>query len=227
MNGSRTGTDDGTVCVYYADLRYYRPETPETILSPDERDRAGRYRFAADSLRYVRARCLLREVLAFYKNCTPQEIRFGHGKHGKPFLEGELSRGVQFNASHSGDMVAVAVSRGRTVGIDIEAIRDNIPEPDPVLRFFSTAETAAIQNLRGRAKAELFLRTWTRKEALLKATGEGIGGIAGIPDLPDSGIVTLNGTVWQLHDLVIPEGYTGALAAEGTGSVVRTTRFWA
>lgn len=227
MNGSRIRTDNGTVCVYYADLNDCRPEKPEALLSPDERDRAGRYRFAADSLRYVRARCLLREVLAGFKGCSPEAIRFGYGEHKKPFLDGEPARGVQFSISHSGDMAAIAVACGRSVGIDIEKIRDGIPEPDACLRFFSDKESAAIRNLRGRAKAELFLRIWTRKEALLKATGEGIGGLAVIPDLSESGIVMLNGTVWQVHDLGIPEGYTGALAAEGTGSVVRTTRFWA
>jgi 4'-phosphopantetheinyl transferase len=221
MNGNRLSPDAGEIHLYYTDLSDYRVKTPESLLSPDERERADRYRFKADSLRYVQARCLLREVLSFYKKCTPEEIIFEYTKHGKPCLKGEPHGGVQFNVSHSGDMVAVAVSCGRRVGIDIEKIRDDISESDTSLRFFSETEIAAIQNSHGRAKAELFFRIWTRKEALLKATGEGIGGLPGSPDLLDNDEISLNGTVWQVYDLQISPGFSAALATEGSGSVVR------
>lgn len=225
MNGNRIDPFPGEIYLYYADLRCYRVKKPETLLSPDESERAERYRFESDYLRYVQARCLLREVLSFYKKCTPGEIIFEYTKHGKPYLKGEPSRGVQFNVSHSGDMVAVVVSCGRRVGIDIEKISDDILESDPFTRFFSDTEIAAIRNLRGRAKSELFLWIWTRKEALLKATGEGIGGLSSSPDLLDKGDISLNGTVWQLHDIGILPGYIAALAIEGIGGVIRIKRF--
>jgi 4'-phosphopantetheinyl transferase len=225
MNGNRLSPDSGEIHLYYADLRYYRVKKPETLLIPDEAERAGRYRFEADSLHYVQARCLLREVLSFYKKCTPEEIIFEYTTHGKPFLKGEPLGGVQFNVSHSGDMVAVAVSCGRRVGIDIEKIRDDILESDPSLRLFSETESAAIRNSRGHAKAELFLRIWTRKEALLKATGDGIGGLPDSPDLLNTTDISLNGTVWQVYDLKISPGYSAALATEGTGNIVRIESF--
>jgi 4'-phosphopantetheinyl transferase len=225
MNGVRFIPDAGEIHLYYADLRYYRVKKPESLLSPDEAERADRYRFEADSLRYVQARCLLREVLSFYKNCTPEEIIFEYTKHGKPFLKGEPVCGVQFNVSHSGDMVAVAVSCGRSVGIDIEKVRDDISESELSLRFFSETEIAAIRNSRGCAKAELFFRIWTRKEALLKATGEGIGGLPGSPDILEKDEFSLNGTVWQVYDLKISPGYRAALATEGSGSIVRIESF--
>jgi 4'-phosphopantetheinyl transferase len=225
MNGNRLSPSAGEIHLYYSDLRYYRVTRPETLLSPDESERAERYRFGADSLRYVQARCLLREVLSFYKKCDPKEIIFEYAKHGKPCLKGEPSRGVQFNISHSGDMVAISVSRGRRVGIDIEKIRDDISASDLSMRFFSDAEIAAVRNSHGRAKPELFLRIWTRKEALLKATGEGIGGLSGCPDLLDNGDISLNGTVWQVRDIGISPGYVAAFAIEGTGSIVGTGRF--
>jgi 4'-phosphopantetheinyl transferase len=225
MNGNRLSPDAGEIHLYYADLRNYRIKNPETLLSPDERERADRYRFDADSLRYVQARCLLREVLSFYTKCAPKEIIFKYTTHGKPFLKGEPAGGIQFNISHSGYMVSVAVSCGRRVGIDIEKVRDDISESDSSLRFFSETEIAAIRKSHGRAKAELFFRIWTRKEALLKATGEGIGGLPGSPDLLDKDEFSLNGTVWQVYDLKISPGYSAALATEGSGSVVRIMRF--
>jgi 4'-phosphopantetheinyl transferase len=218
MNGSRPCPNAGEIYVYYADLRNYRIKKPENLLSPDEAERAEKYHFEADSLHYVQARCLLREVLSIYKKCTPREIIFEFAKHGKPCLKGEPSSGVQFNLSHSGDMVAVAVSCGRRVGIDIEKIRDNISESDLSTRFFSDTEIAAIHT-------ELFFRIWTRKEAFLKATGDGIGGLSGSPDLRNKGIVSLKGTAWQVHDLELSPGYSAALATEGAGSVVRIARF--
>ena len=225
MNGNGLRPDAGEIHLYYADLRYYRCKKPEILLSPDEAARADRYRFEADTLRYVRARCLLREVLSVYQNCTPEEVIFEYSKRGKPFLKGEPSRGVQFNLSHSGDMAALAVSCGRSVGIDIEKVRNDRGESDSPLRFFSEAESAAIRNSRGRAKAELFFRIWTRKEALLKATGEGIGGLPGSPDILKKDEFSLNGTVWHVYDLNISPGYRAALATEGSGSMVRIERF--
>jgi len=225
MNSNRVSPHADEIYLYYADLRYYHVKNPETLLSPDESERAERYRFEADSLRYVQARCLLREVLSFYKKCAPGEIIFEYTKHGKPCLKGEPSQGVQFNVSHSGDMVAVAVSWGRRVGIDIEKIGDDVLESDPSMHFFLDTEIAAIRNSHGRTKSELFLRIWTRKEALLKATGDGIGGLSGSPDLSDKGDISWNGTVWQVHDFGISPAYIVALAIEGSGSVVRIERF--
>jgi 4'-phosphopantetheinyl transferase len=225
MSGNRLSPPAGEVHLYYADLGLYHVTRPETQLSPDESARAGRYRFEADSRRYIQARCLLREVLSFYRKCPPEEIIFEYAHAGKPFLKGEPPAGVQFSISHAGAMVAVAVSRGRRVGVDIEMIRDDIPASDLSLRFFSGAEAAAVRNSQGRAKTELFFRIWTRKEAFLKATGEGIGGLPGCPALPGAGDISLDGTAWQVRDLEIAPGYIAALATEGTGVMVRTGRF--
>jgi 4'-phosphopantetheinyl transferase len=225
MSGNRPSPPAGEVHLYYADLGVYRVARPETLLSPDESARAKRYRSVADSRRYIQARCLLREVLSFYRNCTPEEIVFEYARAGKPFLQGEPPAGVQFSISHAGDRVAVAVARGRRVGVDIETMRDDIPAPDLSRRFFSGAEAAAVRNSQGRAGTELFLRLWTRKEALLKATGVGIGGLPHCPALLDPGDFSLDGTGWQVRDLRPAPGYVAALATEGTGIMVRTGRF--
>jgi 4'-phosphopantetheinyl transferase len=225
MNGNRPRPDAGGIHLYCADLRYYHCKKPEILLSPDEAERAGRYRFEADTLRYVQARCLLREVLSFYKNCAPEDIIFEYTRHKKPVLKGEPPHGVQFNLSHSGDMVALAVSCGRNVGIDIEKVRDDMRESDCSPGYFSETECAAIRSLHGHAKAELFFRIWTRKEALLKATGEGIGGLPGSPDILEKDEFLLNGTVWRVYDLTISPGYRAALATEYRGGLVRIEKF--
>jgi 4'-phosphopantetheinyl transferase len=215
----------GEVHLHYADLRNYCIERAETLLSPYEIERAGRYRFEKDSLWFVRGRGLLREVLSRYRRCLPGEIHFQYEKNGKPFLKGEPFAGLHFNMTHSADMVAVAVSRGRRVGIDIEKIRDGIPCSDLADRFFSGAESDTVKTLPEQKKAECFLRIWTKKEALLKATGEGISMICDIPEFLDGHNISRNGILWQIHDLGVLPGYTSSLAIEGEESFVMIGHF--
>jgi 4'-phosphopantetheinyl transferase len=196
-------------------------KNPEIILSPDEVEKAGRYHSKTASLQYINERRLLREVLSKYIPYDPSEIIFEYSMKGKSRIKGEFFDGVQFNLSHSGDMVAIAVSRGRRVGIDVEKIRDDIPEAELARRFFSSTEAAAFSHFHGFRKSELFLKMWTRKEALLKATGEGIGGLGNCFDISNECYISRNGTSWQVHDLEVPIGYISALAIEGEEGFIK------
>lgn len=143
-------------------------------LSRDERTRAEGFVFEDDRRRYELGRGTLRRILASYLRCTPEEIRFGYGEHGKPRLI-DLAQGnsLEFNVSGSGDIAAFAVTLGHPVGIDIELLR---PEKDDsfVERFFAPAEWRTYSQLCPEEKSEAFYRAWTRKEAYLKATGAGL-----------------------------------------------------
>lgn len=145
------------------------------LLSPPERERAGRFRSAEHRNRYIVARARLRELLAARLKIEPAEIGIATAEHGKPVLaEAHAASGWEFNLSHSGDMAVYAFARGRPVGIDVERIRDVPHAADIAERFFSPTEAAAYRALPESRRNLAFLACWTRKEAFIKALGEGL-----------------------------------------------------
>jgi 4'-phosphopantetheinyl transferase len=116
----------------------------------------------------------LRGILASYLGCDPDEIAFAYGPSGKPRLASdESARGLQFNASGSADLAVCAVTCGRSVGIDIEHLRENC-DPDLVRYAFCESERADFERIPRDQQPAAFYRAWTRKEAFLKATGSGL-----------------------------------------------------
>jgi 4'-phosphopantetheinyl transferase len=142
------------------------------LLSTDERDRAARFHFARDRHHYIAGRGILRNILARYLDQPARDLVFSYGLRGKPILSGAP---LQFNLAHSGGVAVIALSRDRSVGIDVEQIRV-VPSWEGVTNsFFSAMEREAIQSLPSVDRLGAFFTCWTRKEAYLKATGEGIG----------------------------------------------------
>lgn len=142
-------------------------------LPADERWRAAEIVVPAVRRRFVRARAALRRVLSAATGRPPHALAIDYGAHGKPRLADHP--GLHFNLSHSGELAVIATSTLGEVGIDLEALR---PRPDllPVARrFFAAEEAAMVEAFDGAARSRAFLRVWTRKEAVLKATGRGIG----------------------------------------------------
>ena len=145
------------------------------LLSEDELERAAALRGDRQRTRFVAARGLLREVLALYVSVAPAALTFCYTVRGKPGIDGLPGRtGIQFNLSHSGDLVMCAVGRGRRIGIDVEAIRPGIPIHAIARRFFSKAEGSALLQHAGHDLVRAFFGCWTRKEALLKGRGDGL-----------------------------------------------------
>jgi 4'-phosphopantetheinyl transferase len=139
-------------------------------LSPDEQARAARFVNPAHGVQYVIGRGRMREIIARYAGKPPAALRFLIGSAGKPSLEGT---GVpSFNLSHTGDTAALAVSAVGDVGVDIETVRDITM--DVARRFFSDAEVAALEALSPDLRVAAFYRCWTRKEAVVKALGDGM-----------------------------------------------------
>jgi 4'-phosphopantetheinyl transferase len=166
------GLDPGTVHVWYASL----DDLPEAVLreplSHDERERVRRFHFERDRRRFVTARGLLRFLLGHYVGRDPADLRFGYGPRGKPFLAG--NDGPRFSLSHSGGLVVLAFARDRELGVDIEQERP-LPEAEDLARcYFSPWERAELRRLSPRERQPAFFRCWTRKEAFIKATGNGL-----------------------------------------------------
>jgi len=145
------------------------------LLSDAERQRASRFAFDRDRNRFIVARARLRELLAKRLGVAPESIELEYGTHGKPALaRGRPGPDLRFNVSHSEDVAVYAFSRGREIGIDIEAIRVIRDADDIATRFFSRRENEAYVALDSRDRPLGFFNCWTRKEAFIKALGDGL-----------------------------------------------------
>jgi len=189
-------------------------------LAPDEAARAARFRFSRHRRRYTVARGVLRELVAGYLGIQPGEVAFRYGARGKPHLAG--GGDLELNLSHSSELAVVGFARGAGLGIDVERLRSMPRGLDIAERFFSAAERRALAALPEERRESSFFRCWTRKEAYLKAVGDGITvSLAGFdvtlaPEEPprilhvdgDPG----RGAAWSLVHLEPAPGYLGALA---------------
>jgi 4'-phosphopantetheinyl transferase len=147
----------------------------QKILSSDELARAARFHFQRDRQHFVAARALLRTILASYLATDPNSLTFSYSKKEKPSLGPVLADSkVTFNVSHSGGVALLAFSRGREVGVDVEQVRRDFDLEAIARRFFSSDEQNQLFALPADEKVPAFFRCWTRKEAYIKATGDGL-----------------------------------------------------
>jgi 4'-phosphopantetheinyl transferase len=200
------------------------------LLDSTEQARAARIQGERARNRYVAGRCALRQILARHLNEQPASFQFDYTPKGKPFLVGYAARGgLHFNMAHSEDLAVVAVSPQPYIGIDLERVRpvDGPLEMAPVL--CSAREQAEFQSIPPGGRAAAFLRIWTRKEAVLKATGQGIGdALAQIevtfqPDQPARLVglpedVAAVSAQWSLRELTPAAGFIAVLAQPGQPS---------
>lgn len=197
-------------------------------LSVDELERAAAFRFAHLRRRFVVTRAVVRQLLALYVGATPSSLRFCYSALGKPSLiETHTGAPLSFNVSHSDELALIAVTRGRAVGVDVEGMRE-IDEADGIAEhYFCAPERDELRSSQGRSTTALFLTYWTRKEAVLKATGDGLSmpldrvDVSGVPGEQPQTVVVLDGSgaprQLALVDLKPTERYVGALAVEGIG----------
>jgi 4'-phosphopantetheinyl transferase len=145
----------------------------EQTLSPEEKGRAGRFRFEEHRRRFIAARGALRQLLGEYLHEAPGAVELEYGVNGKPRLAG--SSMLHFNVAHSGELALYAFTTASEVGIDLERLAF-IPEADEIAaRFFSSSEASAFSQMHDEQRDEFFFQCWTRKEALLKCAGAGLG----------------------------------------------------
>jgi 4'-phosphopantetheinyl transferase len=154
------------------------PAALASMLDARERQRHQRLRQSADQRSYLAAHVLARMALASYLDRDPVELllgarcrRCGSGEHGKPMV---LDSELEFSLSHSGDCVALAVARGASVGIDVEGLERGRDHSDLVPFVLSPEEQNAVLALPAEARPAALIRSWSRKEAVLKAVGYGL-----------------------------------------------------
>jgi 4'-phosphopantetheinyl transferase len=145
------------------------------ILSKDEISRADSYRSRQARDEFIFCRAAMRRTLGDYVGIRPNDLRIGAGPNGKPFLVWPSnSRDLAFNLSHSARFALLAITWGQAIGIDIEHVDAARRYERLAQRTLSPSEWAVYQQLPQDARGAAFLRDWTRKEAYLKATGEGL-----------------------------------------------------
>jgi 4'-phosphopantetheinyl transferase len=189
------------------------------LLSGTEQQRCDRFVLPLVRSRSIVARGRLRVLLGQYMNLHPAKVPLTVGSQGKPQV-----RGLEFNLSHSGDLVAYAFGLV-PLGIDIEQ-RRSMDYGQLVERFFAEDEWQEWQQLPETAHAATFFQVWTVKEAYLKAIGTGLyRSLSTVPvQLKPPWLLRQNGGAWQVAVLAMPEGYLGAAVVAGQGHELRVNR---
>jgi 4'-phosphopantetheinyl transferase len=222
----------GEVQVWRAHLDTERARAADiALLSPDERRRAARFHFDRDRAQYVSARATLRMLLGSYLGVGPGAVELQYSARGKPALGGALTtHPLRFNVAHSRGIGLFAVALDRAVGVDVEWVRADLEVTGLARRCFSPGEAAAILAAPTGLRHRLFFACWTRKEAFLKARGDGLSLALHQVDVLDRTSYAPRLRTrwdpdeahrWQLLDLELGAAYAGALSVGGTACRVQ------
>ena len=225
----KLGADE--VHVWLAKLDDYAADSLRPLLAEDELARAARFHFDKDRNHYTVTRGLLRKLLAVYLSLPAEDLRFSYAEKGKPALEEGQRSSLNFNLAHSHGMAVFAFSRNREVGVDLEFIREDLADEKIAERFFSPSEIDALGKLPAELRNHAFFDCWTRKEAYIKARGEGLSMPLNEFDVslrPGEAAALLRNhkepaevTRWSMQSLDVPAGFVAALVASGHDWKVR------
>lgn len=194
-------------------------------LSNGEQARAKRFHFERDQNRFTVGRGFMRSLLGRYLLLAPTQVELTYSDRGKPSLSsGAGPSPLHFNLAHSGGLALLAVTRLGRIGVDVEHMR-SLKDADGIAeRFFSTRESAGLQELSATQKSAAFFNLWTRKEAWLKATGQGISEalnrveVSFLPGEPARLLSVFDdpeaAKCWYVAHLAPAPGFVGALAVE-------------
>lgn len=195
-----------------------------SLLSREEINRASRFKFAEHRAQFVLTRGVLRRVLAGYLCRSPNSIEIAEDEKKKPFVrlgDPGAPAWIRFNTSHSDSLAVFAFSRGLTLGIDIENVQREIDFQAIVESHFTESEKAAFRVIPPPSRRQAFFEAWTRKEAYLKALGDGLRAPLNSIEIPLGSIgepILLKNSGLQsfvVYSFVPGARATGALAVEG------------
>jgi 4'-phosphopantetheinyl transferase len=199
----------------------------QQTLSDDERLRAGRFHFDRDRRRFIVSQGMLRLIIGDYIDMEPSRLQFYVGHRGKPYLMHSLGNvPLQFNLAHSKEIALYAFTCSREIGIDVEYVRD-MPDAEKIaLTSFSSLENKMLQSLPEHQRQEAFFNCWVRKEAYIKAIGNGLYhtldrfDVSLAPGEPPR-LVSIEGSAerascWSMKSVTPEDGYVAALAVKGS-----------
>jgi len=207
--------------------------TFRATLSEDEHARAERFKFERHQRRFIASQGYLRYILGQYLQQSPNSLEFGRTERGKPFLNALNAKNLKFNVSHSHELAVYAIMQKQEIGIDVEYLRP-IPDAEQIAtRFFSPHEQNALLALPPEQRIRAFFACWTRKEAFIKAIGEGLYhpldqfSVSIAPDNPARLIQIATNPQetrsWTLHAFTPAPDYVAALAVRNP---VTCIKYW-
>ena len=201
------------------------------LLSDDEGDRANKYVFAGDRTHFIVGRATLRKIIGGYLGTSPEEIAFSVRHYGKPYLSG-VDRDLRFNVSHSKGIAVIAVTLNREVGVDIEFVDPEFDVFSVAPSVFSPVEVSRLSSMAPHLQTAAFFVGWTRKEALLKAMGDGLSSSDELQtaislnseenvaiDLRENGKMTH----WSITSFEVHDNFKAALVVDGK---MGNIRYW-
>lgn len=217
------------VTVWRIALDPARSPDAEALAELSEAERARAALFVTDALRnrWLTAHVAMRRVLASELGVRPDEIAYGAGTAGKPFIARPAESGVEYSFSDSGDLALLAVGRGGALGVDVEAYRSISDLEGVAERFFALEERVALFALPESERRAGFYRLWTRKEAYIKAIGTGLGHALDrfvvTIDRDDVRFMSIDGDFdaakrWDLRSIEVSGEYEAAFASESSPS---------
>jgi 4'-phosphopantetheinyl transferase len=191
-------------------------------LSAEEKERAKTFRFEQHRKAYITSRGLLRSILASYQRLCPETISFEYGSKGKPYLKRGYAPSLYFNLAHADEFGLYGFCQNSEIGVDLERVRE-IPDAEVIAkRLFTHREHIELLSLPSEVRTKAFLYCWTRKEAFIKATGEGLSlplntfevslHSERTPTLRILNHVKQSTFRWRLINLEPAEGYVAAIA---------------
>ncbi len=195
------------------------------MLSDEEMHRSERFRFAVLQRRFAAGRGALRAILAGYLSMEPERLKFACTAYGKPFLVNSPAN-IQFNISHSGDLLVLALCLDWSIGVDIEKEDLRLDPLEIAERYFCDGEREEIAKADTNARLQVFFQLWTAKEAVLKATALGLAlelsklevGLAPLRLIALEDEANIHGVSWHLVAFRPGEDYSGTLAVAGVPS---------
>lgn len=209
--------------IYRSVLEKHKPELKrfEVILSSDELEKANRYKFENDRNNYIVCRAILRNIIGSYLSLDPSEVTFSYSEKGKPYIKGN---NIKFNLAHSKGFAVYAFALENEIGIDVEYLKA-IPDAIKIAeRYFSEYEIDELKKTDTAKIENLFFICWTRKEAFIKAIGEGLsypltdfsvplkpGEEPKLLRIKNNSCEVQN---WSLYNIDVIRNYTSALAVK-------------
>lgn len=202
------------------------------LLSDEEHVRAERLKIPGKRNQFVITRGRLRQIIAGLLDLDPRDFKFEYTSHGKPFLARDWQgHELVFNVSHSYKMAIIGVTLDRQLGVDIEKIQEGKDHMSLANRFFSKREQAELSATPDENRTRAFYSCWTRKEAFVKAVGDGITYGLDSFDVsvhPDEIQASLNihhnsgrNTAWSVFNIQMDDNYMASLAVSGATVSIR------
>jgi len=205
-------------------------EECHSLLSDEETARADRLFHEEHRRKYTLSHGVLRALLGNYLSVSPASIQYKFGHARKPFLA-DCQATLQFNVSDSGDLALIGFAQSCDLGVDVEFVKRMADMEAVARRFFSPEERSELQSLDEPERTTAFFRCWTRKEAYLKALGDGLAApldsfqVTLRPDeeprLVQTELAGGNTRNWHLHHLAPALDYLGAVAYTGQPRRIR------